>query len=79
MNTPLGPIESFERKVACEHGGGRRAGGGMSKYEYGNVGLSVCLCAGFLTDKWFLSTPVVRTNQSECQWSQWVAKIHTCP
>lgn len=76
MNILSGPIESFEKKVACGNVGGRRSDGGMSKYEYGN--LSVCLCAGFLTDRWFLSTPVVRTNQSECQRTQWVAKIHTC-
>lgn len=78
MNILSGPVESFEKKVACEHVGGRRADGGVSRYEYGNLRLSVCLCAGFLTDRWFLSTPVVQTNQGECQRSRWVAKIHTC-
>lgn len=36
-----------------------------SKYKYGNAGQSVCvyLCAGFWTHRWFLSAPVVCTNQ----------------
>lgn len=39
------------------------------KYEYGNVAQSeclwdcVCVCAGFWTDRWFLSAPVVCRNQ----------------
>lgn len=39
----------------------------MSKYGYGNVGQSVCVCeyvcAGFWTDRWFLSALVVCRNQ----------------
>lgn len=59
--------------------------GGMlshtSKYEYGNVGqslcLCVCMCACFWTDRWFRSAPVVCANQGECQCSPWVANTHT--